>query len=159
MQKLIKADLTGVLRLVEIYQPMSRGSIDRSVTALLRQPLTDSLFLARRRRCRLSGLAAVYEPDTPANLDWLACLGRTARPVIALYLHTDRIKDGVPWGSVTLLDSRNAAEDVRAVSALPEDRRELQVRRLTDRYQNHVRYCSMLEVIQYLKTGGESQWM
>ena len=159
MQKLIKTDLTGVLRMAGIYQPVNRGDVDRSVSALLRQPLTDSLFLSRRRRCRLSGLAAVYEPDTPDNLDWLACLGRAARPVIALYLHTDRIKDGAPWGSVTLLNSRNAAEDVRAVSALPEGQRALQIRRLIDRYQNHVRYCSVLEVIQYLKTGGESQWM
>ena len=123
------------------------------------QQLTDSLFLIRRKRCRLSGLAAVYEPDTPANLEWLSCLDRKVYPVIALYFHVDQYVEGLPWGSVILLDSQSAAEDVRIVSAMPEGQRERLIRQTVNRYQNHARYCSALEVIQYLKTGGESQWM
>ena len=64
------------------------------------------------------------------------------------------------WGSVTLLDHQTTVEDVRIFSALPESQRERHIRLMVKRYQRRVTYCSMLEAIQYLKTGGgESQWM
>ena len=160
MKKLIKADLSGILRLTGAYQAVEAPDVEREVAVLQRSRHTDYLFLARNGRCRLSTLPAVYEPDTPANLDWLACRSVTPWPVVALYLHTDKSVEGLPWGSVTLLDHRTAVEDVRIFSALPESQRERHIRLIVKRYQRRVTYCSMLEAIQYLKTGGgESQWM
>ena len=160
MKKLIKADLSGILRLAEAYQAIEALNVEREVAELQRFRHTDYLFLTWNGRCRLSTLPAVYEPDTPANLDWLACRGVTPWPVVALYLHADKTVEGLPWGSVTLLDHRTAVEDVRIFSALPESQRERHIRLILRRYQRHVTYCSMLEAIQYLKTGGgESQWM
>ena len=128
---------------------MEALDVEREVAELQRSRHTDYFFLARNGRCRLSTLPAVYEPDTPANLDWLACQGVAPWPVVAL-----------PWGSVTLLDHQTAVEDVRIFSALPESQRERHIRLIIKRYQRRVTYCSMLEAIQYLKTGGgESQWM
>jgi len=159
MLKLIKADLTAILRLAGEHRPIKRRSVERSISVLLQCQDADYLFLARYESCRLSDLPTVYEPGTAANRDWLACRKAVLCPVIALYLHADRIMDGMPWGSVTLLNSRRAAEDVHTCAALPESQRERHIRQLVKRYQTHVRYCSTLEVIQYLKTGGESLWM
>ena len=139
---------------------MEALDVEREVAELQRFRHTDYLFLAWNGRCRLSTLPAVYEPDTPANLDWLAYRGVTPWPVVALYLHTDKAVERLPWGSVTLLDHQTTVEDVRIFSPLPESQRERHIRLLSKRYANHTCYCSMLEVIQYLKTGrGESQWM
>ena len=160
MKKLIKADLSSILKLAGEHQPIMDGSVERSIALLQHRRHTDYLFLAHRGRCRLSDLPTVYEPGAPANLEWLACQGITAWPVIALFLHADKTVEGQPWGSVTLLNHQTAAEDVRIFSALPESQRERHIRLLSKRYANHTCYCSMLEVIQYLKTGrGESQWM
>ena len=160
MKKLIKADLSGILRLTGAYQAVEAPDVEREVAILQSSRYTDYFFLAWKGRCRLSTLPAVYEPDTPANLDWLACRSVTPWPVVALYLHTDKSVEGLPWGSVTLLDHRTAVEDVRIFSALPESQREGHIRLIVKRYQRRVTYCSMLEAIQYLKTGGgESQWM
>ena len=95
------------------------GSVERSIALLQRRRHTDYLFLAHRGRCRLSDLPTVYEPGAPANLEWLACQGVTAWPVIALFLRADKTVEGQPWGSVTLLNHQTAAEDVRIFSALP----------------------------------------
>ena len=148
------------MRLAGAYQAVEALDVEREAAVLRRSQHTDYLFLAWNGCCRLSTLPAVYEPDTPANLDWLACRSVTPWPVVALYLHTDKSVEGLPWGSVTLLDHRTAVEDVRIFSALPESQRERHIRLIIKRYQRRVTYCSMLEAIQYLKTGGgESQWM
>lgn len=141
------------------YGPVKARNVDRSIALLQRCQHSDYLFLARSGRCRLSDLPVVYEPGTAANQDWLACRRDTARPVTALYLHVDQIVDGAPWGSVTLLDGRKAAADVYTISTMPESQRERQARLLVKRYQGHIRYCSTLEAIQYLRSGGECQWM
>ena len=160
MKKLIKADLSGILRLTGAYQAVEAPDVEREVAILQSSRYTDDFFLAWKGHCRLSTLPAVYEPDTPANLDWLACRGVTPWPVVALYLHTDKAVERLPWGSVTLLDHQTTVEDVRIFSALPESQRERHIRLIVKRYQRRVTYCSMLEAIQYLKTGGgESQWM
>lgn len=127
--------------------------VEREVAVLQRSQHTDYLFLAQRGRCRLSTLSAAYAPDTLANRDWLDCQGTTAWPVVALYLHTDKTVEGLPWGSVTLLDQQAAVEDVRIFSALTESQRERHIRLIVKRYQRCATYCSMLEAIQYLKTG------
>ncbi|WP_374220666.1 hypothetical protein, partial [Oscillibacter sp. CU971] len=90
MKKLIKAYLSGILRLTGAYQAVKAPDVEREVAILQSSRHTDYFFLAWKGRCRLSTLPAVYEPDTPANLDWLAYRGVTPWPVVALYLHTDK---------------------------------------------------------------------
>ena len=126
------------MRLAGAYQAVEALDVEREAAVLRRSQHTDYLFLAWNGCCRLSTLPAVYEPDTPANLDWLACRGVTPWPVIALYLHADKAVEGLPWGSVTLLDQQAAVEDVRIFSALPESQRERHIRLLVKRYQRHV---------------------
>lgn len=53
----------------------------------------------------------------------------------------------------TLLDYREAAHDAETFSALAGPQRERHLKLLRKRYLQKVQYCSILEVIQYLKTG------
>ncbi len=130
-----------------------------SISKLCRQELSEYLFLARRGWCGLFDFSTVYEKDSYANLCWTACRAVPGWPVIALLLHVDKSVEGHPWGSVTLLEHRATLKDVEVFSALSEKQRERHIRLLSKRYAGHARYCSMLEVIQYFKTGGgESQW-
>ncbi|WP_352416761.1 hypothetical protein [Oscillibacter ruminantium] len=153
MKKLIKADLTEILRLVSQYQPVNSGSIETDIAALSRCAHTDYLFLTRREKSWLFDLPAVYTQDSYENLSWLYGAMTPDVPVIALLLHVDKTVEGRPWGSVTLLDYPATAQDVETFAPLPEPERERHIQRITKRYTHHVRYCSLLEVIQYLKTG------
>lgn len=73
--------------------------------------------------------------------------------MLALFLHVEKFVGGRPWGSVTLLDYREAAHDAETFSALAGPQRERHLKLLRKRYLQKVQYCSILEVIQYLKTG------
>lgn len=135
-----------------MYQPTEAGRIDLDIATLHRLETADYLFLARREMCRLSTMSAAYEPGNPANLDWLAYQGETSLPVIALYLHVEKVIEGRPWGGVILLDYQTAAKDIRIFSALPESQRRRHIQLLCRRY-TRTGLCSMLEAVQYLKTG------
>ena len=109
-----------------------------SLSKLCRQEFSDYLFLARRGWCGL------FVPGGP---------------VIALLLHVDKSVGGLPWGSVTILNYRASVEDVEIFAPLPQAQRERHIRLILRRYLHNPRYCCVREVIEYLKTGGESQWM
>lgn len=113
----------------------------------------DYLFLARREKCWLFAPPRVYKPGSYENLCWLAYQDRAGWPVLALFLHVEKFVDGRPWGSVTLLDYLEMAHDVERASQLPAPQRERHLNLLIKRYLQKVQYCSVLEVIQYLKTG------
>ena len=124
----------------------------------------DYLFLARRERSWLFDPPRVYEPGSYENLCWLAFQNRAGWPVLALFLHVEKFVGGRPWGSVTLLDYPTAAQNVGAFSelsppqretfsALAGPQRERHLKLMRKRYLQKVQYCSILEVIQYLKTG------
>lgn len=130
-----------------------------SLSDLCRQEFPDYLFLARRGWCGLFGFPAIYEKDSYANLCWTACRAVPSGPAIALLLHVDKCVEGQPWGSVTLLDYRAVAEDVEIFASLPPAQRERHIKLILRRYLRNPRYCCVREVIEYLKTGGESQWM
>ena len=130
-----------------------------SLSKLHRQEFSDYLFLARRGWCSLFDFAAVYEKDSYANLCWTAYRVLPGGPVIALLLHVDKSVEGLPWGSVTLLNYRASVEDVEIFAPLSQAQRERHIRLILRRYLRNPRYCSVREVIEYLKTGGESQWM
>ncbi len=160
MKKLIKADLTAILELVPVYQPVEFDRVEREIAKLRRCEAEDYLFLSRRGLCRLSTLAAAYDSADTANTDWLAFRGMGLWPIVALFLHVDQATGGQPWGSVTLLDYQAAAKDIDTFSKLPDKQRDRHVARIAKRYAGLTRYCSILEVIQYLKTGEvKTIWM
>ena len=153
MKKLLHADLTAILGLIPLYQPTEAGSIELDLLKLQQGGAADYLFLARRERSWLFDPPRVYEPGSYENLCWLAFQNRAGWPVLALFLHVEKFVGGRPWGSVTLLDYREAARDAETFSALAGPQRERHLKLLRKRYLQKVQYCSILEVIQYLKTG------
>lgn len=153
MKKLLHADLTAILGLIPLYQPTEAGSIELDLLKLQQGGAADYLFLARRERSWLFDPPRVYEPGSYENLCWLAFQNRAGWPVLALFLHVEKFVGGRPWGSVTLLDYREAARDAETFSALAGPQRERHLKLMRKRYLQKVQYCSILEVIQYLKTG------
>ena len=73
--------------------------------------------------------------------------------MLALFLHVEKFVDRRPWGTVTLLDYLETARDVEQYSQLPVLQRERHWKLLVRWYLQKVQYCSILEIIQYLKTG------
>lgn len=136
-----------------VYQPVDHERIEREIDKLLGGGIGDYLFLSRRGLCRLCAMAAAYDQDSFANSDWLAFRGMTLWPILALFLHVEQVVDGQPWGSVTLLDYQATARDIATFSPLTPAQRERHIRLTAKRYLTRPRLCSMLEVIQYLKTG------
>ena len=118
MKKLLHADLTAILGLIPLYQPTEAGSIELDLLKLQQGGAADYLFLARRERSWLFDPPRVYEPGSYENLCWLAFQNRAGWPVLALFLHVEKFVGGRPWGSVTLLDYREAARDAETFSAL-----------------------------------------
>ena len=153
MKRLIKADLAAILRLAGEYRFLAADRLELSIGRLCRQEYTDFLFLARTPWCWLFDLSAVYDSGTYANLCALAYQGVPGGPVIALFLHIDKTVEGLPWGSVSLLDYPTAAQNVGAFSELSPPQRERHIRLTVRRYTRNARHCSIREVIEYLKTG------
>lgn len=151
MKKLMKADLTDILNLIPVYLPVTAEHIEPDIAKLGRGEHTDYLFLARRDKCWLFDLPSVYTPDSYENLAWTYGRITPHIPVTALFLHVDKTVEGRPWGSVTLLDYADAAHDVEIFSPLSQAQRERHIRLIVKRYMRNVRYCTILDVIQYLK--------
>ena len=158
MKRLIKADLTGVLSMVPTYFPVPEACVKMDIARLCREEQADFLFLARREKCWLFDFPSVYTPDSYANLSWTYTKLLPHLPVAALYLHIDKVAEGRPWGSVTLLDYRTTLEDVERFSPLTTAQRERHIRLLIRRWLRNPQYCSYLEVMEYLKERGEQPW-
>ena len=120
MKKLIKADLSAILRLAGESRFLAADSLDPCIAKLCRQEYTDFLFLARTPWCCIFGFPTVYVCGSYANLCTLACCSAPGGAVTALFLHIEKTVRGQPWGSVTLLEYPIVAQDVggavRAVS-------------------------------------------
>ena len=153
MKKLIKADLAAILRLVPVYRAVTPESIEQDVAKLSRFEYTDYLFLARQTKSGLYDLPAVYTQDSYENLAWLYGRETPSVPTVSLFLHVDTAVDGAPWGSVTLLDYQTAARDVETFSKLPLAERDRHIKLMCKRWTRNARYCTILDVIQYLRTG------
>ena len=50
MKKLLHADLTAILGLIPLYQPIEAGSLELDLLKLQQSGAADYLFLARRER-------------------------------------------------------------------------------------------------------------
>lgn len=136
-----------------IYQPVEEKYVEKVLKDLARCEQADYLFLSRREKCHLFTLPAVYTPDSYENLTWTYGTTTPLIPVTALFLHVIKTVESRPWGSVTLLDYTATAQDVETVSALTEPERERHIQLIRKRFTRNVRYCTILAVIQYLKTG------
>lgn len=159
MKKLIKADLGDILRLVPIYQPTDPARIEGNIAALNKGEETDYLFLARREKSFLFSLPAVYAPDTYENLAWTYGLSTPHVLPLALLLHISKVVNGRPTGTVTLLDYTALARDVDIYCALPESVRQRHIDLILKRNARQTRYCSVLELIEFLSVRGENKWM
>ena len=159
MKKLIKTDLTMILKLIPIYFPVPDKSVDRDIQAMRKSGDSDFLFLARRNKTGLFDLPSVYTPGSAANLIWTRRPSPSCLPTAALFFHVERSVANGPWGSVTLLNYPDSVRDVETFAPLAPGIRARHIRLIAKRYIRDVRYCSMMEVIQYLKTGGERKWM
>ena len=159
MKRLIKADLAGVLNMVPTYFPVPEACVKMEIARLSREEQADFLFLARREKCWLFDIPSVYTPDSYANLAWTYAKHLPKLPVAVLYLHVDKIVEGRPWGSVTLLDYQVTLEDVDQFAPLPLAQRERHIWLLVRRWLRDPRHCSLLEVMEYLKKRGENPWM
>ena len=153
MKRLIKADLAAILRLVPVYRAVTPESIEQDVAKLGRFEHTDYLFLTRQTKSGLYDLPAVYTQDSYENLAWLYGRETPSVPTVALFLHVDKAVDGAPWGSVTLLDYQMTARDVETISKQPQTERERHIQLMCKRWVRNARYCTILDVIQYLRTG------
>lgn len=119
---------------------------------------TDYLFLARREKSWLFDLTSVYTLGSYANLTWTYGQVNPNLPAAALFLHIVEVKGESPWGSVTLLDYQKSIEDVRLFEDLPEAQRQRHINLLCRRFTHASPYCSMKEVIDFLRERGESKW-
>ena len=135
------------------YHPTPVERIDAHIAQLKQAAQTDYLFLNRREKSFLLTLPGVYTLDTYENLATLHGLATPRVPVVALLLHREKMTDTRPIGSVTMLDYTAFARDVDIYSALPEPVRTRHINFILKRSAKQTRYCSMLELIQFLKTG------
>lgn len=133
--------------------PVTDESIDLDLAKLARCEHTDYLFLARREKSFLFPLPSVYDAGTFENIMWQSWRGITHIPIAALHLHVTKVLDARPWGSVTLLDYQATTQDVEIFSVLPEAERERHIQLIVKRCTRQACYCSIRELIEYLKTG------
>ena len=151
MKRLIKADLTAILRLAGECQPIEADRLDMSLSKLCRQEFSDYLFLARRGWCGLFDFPAIYEKDSYANLCWTAYLDFPGPRVDALYLHIYRTIHGHPFGVATVLDYAVSARDVEQFAARTRRETAAHVRRVVKHYRTHARIGSTLDFINHLQ--------
>ena len=137
MKKLIKADLNKVLELTATYQPIDRDSLKAELEILEQSRYNDYLFLARKDRFRFLTLFEV----------------QTCWPVLALTLHVEYMESGIHRGSVILMDYPELVRDVVLFERLPDTQREGHIKQLITRCVRYAPQCTMVDLIEYLKTG------
>lgn len=154
MKKLINADLIEILRLIPEYLPVPAESIDLDIQKLERMEESDYLFLARREKSWLFDLPRVYTPGTYENLSWTSGLELPRFPVVAMLLHAIK---GQPIGNVTLLNYWTVAKDIEAFSSTSKIKRNQHIKYFL-KYCTKASYCSLQEVIEFMRMGGETEW-
>lgn len=132
---------------------MPTESVELDAAKLCQGEETDYLFLARREKSWLFPLPAVYTPGSYENLTYTCGLMLPRSPVAALFLQVSKRTEGTAWGSVTALHYAASALDVETGAALPEPLWGQHLRDVTKLYTRNTRYCTILEIIEFLKTG------
>lgn len=135
------------------YHPIPAERIEEHVAALTQAGAGDFLFLARREKSYLFTLPAVYTADSYENLTWTYGLSMPHVPVVALFLRIFKVAEAHPIGSVTLLDYPATARDVEVFAPLPALQKERHIQLITKRCTKQTSYCSLLELMEFLKIG------
>ena len=153
MKKLIKADLSKVLELTAAYQPINCDSLKAELEILAQNGYSDDLFLARKDRFRLMALSEVYTAGSDAN-GFLAMFEvQTCWPVLTLMLHAEYMEGDVHRGSVILMDYPELVRDVALFDRLTNTQRERHIKQMMSRCLRYAPQCTIVELIEYLKTG------
>ena len=153
MKKLIKADLSKVLELTAAYQPINCDSLKAELEILAQNGYSDNLFLARKDCFRLMALSEVYTAGSDANRLLAMFEVQTCWPVLALLLHVEYMESGIHRGSVILMDYPELVRDVVLFDRLPNTQRERHIKQMISRCLRYAPQCTMMELIEYLKTG------
>ena len=153
MKKLIKADLSKVLELTAAYQPIDHDSLKAELEILEQSRYNDYLFLARKDRFRLMALSEVYTADSDANRFFSMFEVQTCWPILALLLHVEYMESGAHRGSVILMDYPELVRDVTLFERFPDAQREGHIKQLITRCVRYAPQCTMVDLIEYLKTG------
>ena len=153
MKRLIKANLVEILKLVPLYLPVTAESVDMDIAKLCRGADTDYIFLARREKSWLFPFSAIYTPGSYEYLTYTYALILPYISVAALFLRVSKRIEGTTWGSVTALHYAASALDVETGAALPEPLRGQHIKDMAKRYTSNTRYCTIADMIEFLKTG------
>ena len=153
MKKLIKADLSKVLELTAAYQPINCDSLKAELEILAQNGYSDDFFLARKDRFRLMALSEVYTAGSDANRLLAMFEVQTCWPVLTLLLHAEYMEGDVRRESVILMDYPELVRDVVLFDRLPNTQRERHIKQMISRCLRCAPQCTMMELIEYLKTG------
>ena len=134
------------MELTAAYQPINCDSLKAELKILEQNGYSDDLFLARKDRFRLMALSEAYTADSDANRLLSMFEVQTCWPVLALLLHVEYMESGIHRGSVVLMDYFELVRDVALFDRLPD------AQRIT-RCVRYAPQCTMVDLIEYLKTG------
>lgn len=141
------------MELTAAYQPINCDSLKAELEILAQNGYSDDLFLARKDRFRLMALSEVYTAGSDAN-GFLAMFEvQTCWPVLTLMLHAEYMEGDVHRGSVILMDYPELVRDVVLFERLPDTQREGHIKQLITRCVRYAPQCTMVDLIEYLKTG------
>ena len=141
------------MELTAAYQPINCDSLKAELEILAQNGYSDDLFLAQKGRFRLMALSEVYTADSDANRLLSMFEVQTCWPVLTLLLHAEYMEVDVRRGSVVLMDYPELVRDVVLFDQLPNTQRERHIKQMISRYLRYAPQCTMMELIEYLKTG------
>ena len=98
-------------------------------------------------------LSEVYTAGSDANRLLAMFEVQTCWPVLTLLLHAEYMEGDVRRGSVILMDYPELVRDVELFDRLPNTQRERHIKQMTSRCRRCAPQCTMMELIEYLKTG------
>ena len=98
-------------------------------------------------------LSEVYTAGSDANRLLSMFEVQTCWPVLTLLLHAEYMEGDVRRGSVVLMDYPELVRDVVLFDRLPNTQRERHIKQMISRYLRYAPQCTMMELIEYLKTG------
>lgn len=142
-----------MLELTAAYHPINCDSLKAELEILAQNGYSDNLFLARKDCFRLMALSEVYTAGSDANGFLTLFEVQTCWPVLALTLHVEYMESGIHRGSVILMDYPELVRDVVLFERLPDTQREGRIKQLITRCVRYAPQCTMVDLIEYLKTG------
>ena len=141
------------MELTAAYQPINCDSLKAELEILAQNGYSDDLFLARKDRFRLMALSEVYTAGSDANRPLAMFEVQTCWPVLTLLLHAEYMEGDVRRGNVILMDYPELVRDVVLFDRLPNIQRERHIKQMISRCLRCAPQCTMMELIEYLKTG------